>query len=126
MLRGIEDGWFQGAIADSAYDLERSLTLGRRTVVGVNRFTDGDDEVPALLSIGAETDALQRKRLDAVKQARDDDTVARALGALTTDAQSGANVMPALIRASKARTTAGEMVTALENVFGTWVETPRV
>ena len=39
----IEDGWFQGEIADAAYRFERRLNDGRRIVVGVNAFTDGDD-----------------------------------------------------------------------------------
>src|SRR5690606_16852420 len=41
---GIEDNWFQRRIADSAYELERALNDDRRTIVGVNAFTDGNDE----------------------------------------------------------------------------------
>ena len=41
---GIEDGWFQGEIADSAYEFERKFNSGDRVVVGVNRFTEGNDD----------------------------------------------------------------------------------
>jgi len=33
-LRAVEDGWFQGEIADSAYELERKLNRGDHIVVG--------------------------------------------------------------------------------------------
>src|SRR3954466_6208002 len=45
-LRAVEDGWFQGEIADSAYELERKFNDGQRIVVGVNRFTEGNEDVP--------------------------------------------------------------------------------
>src|SRR5829696_5497174 len=43
-IQGIEDNWFQGRIADSAYELERAFNEGRRTIVGVSAFTDGNDD----------------------------------------------------------------------------------
>ena len=44
VIRGIEENWFQGRIADSAYELERKLNQGERIVIGVNRFTEGNEE----------------------------------------------------------------------------------
>ena len=65
-IRGIEENWFQGRIADSAYELERKLNRGDRIVVGVNRFTEGNDEAqPDLLQITTEQEMLQVKRLQA-------------------------------------------------------------
>ncbi|MEY2968411.1 MAG: isobutyryl-CoA mutase large subunit, partial [Actinomycetota bacterium] len=43
-IRGIEENWFQGRIADSAYELERAFNQGRRIIVGVNKFTEGNEE----------------------------------------------------------------------------------
>ena len=45
-IRGVEEGWYQGEIADSAYELERKLNAGRHVVVGVNAFLEGNDEPP--------------------------------------------------------------------------------
>lgn len=75
MLRGavigVEEGWFQGEIADSAYDLERKLADGRHKVVGVNVHLEGSEEPPPeTLYIGRETEELQRKRLAQVRQDR--------------------------------------------------------
>jgi methylmalonyl-CoA mutase N-terminal domain/subunit len=127
MLEGtidlIEEHWFMGEIAEAAYQFERKVNTGRRVVVGVNRFTEGDDEVPTLLSIGPEIEELQLKRLAAVKQSRDDDAVRRSLAQLVDDArQPDVNVMPAIIDAVRAYATEGEIINALAAEFGLWDE----
>ena len=121
---GIESGWFAGEIADAAYRYEREVNAGDRIVVGVNAFTEGDDaERARLLRIGQDTEDLQLKRLEGVKQARDDRAVADALRRVAVDAAEPAtNLMPALMEAVAVRTTVGEIVEALEGVFGTYVE----
>ncbi len=48
VLHGIETNWFQGEIADAAYLFQRKVASGRRVVVGVNAFTEGnEDPAPA-------------------------------------------------------------------------------
>jgi methylmalonyl-CoA mutase N-terminal domain/subunit len=127
VYRGIDDGWFTGEIADASYTFERKVNTGRRVVVGVNRFTEGDDEVPNILSIGPEVEELQRKRLDMVKQQRDDAAVADALARVRADAADPTvNLMPALLDASTTYATVGEMISALGDVFGTWTEQPAI
>jgi len=121
---GIDNGYFVGEIADSAYRFEREVNAGRRVVVGVNRFTEGagEDELNTL-RISAEVEELQRKRLDSVKQARDSAAVERALAAVTAAArQADANLMPPVIEAVRAYATLEEITMALESVFGTYVE----
>ena len=121
---GIDDGWFVGEIADASYRHEREVNAGERIVVGVNEFTEGD--VPSarqLLRIGQETEELQRKRLATVRQDRDDGAVASTLAWVVADAaEPTTNLMPALLEAVRARATVGEVVDALEGVFGTYVE----
>ena len=121
---GIESGWFAGEIADAAYRYEREVNAGDRIVVGVNAFTEGDDaERARLLRIGQDTEDLQLKRLEGVKQARDDRAVADALRRVAVDAaEPVTNIRPALMEAVAVRTTVGEIVEALEGVFGTYVE----
>jgi methylmalonyl-CoA mutase N-terminal domain/subunit len=119
----IEDHWFMQEIGDAAYVFERKVNSGRRVIVGVNRFTEGDDEVPPLLSIGAEVEELQLKRLASVKQARDDAAVRDALARLATDARSPeVNLMPGIIDAVKVYATEGEIINALADEFGRWDE----
>ena len=119
----IEDHWFMAEIGDAAYQFERKVNTGRRVIVGVNRFTDGDDDTPPILSIGAEVEDLQLKRLAAVKQARDDDAVRASLAVITTQARDTTiNLMPAIIDAVRAYATEGEIIDALATQFGRWDE----
>jgi len=125
-VRGIEENWFQGRISDSAYELERSFNSGERIVVGVNDFTEGnDDEDLATLVITHEDEQKQLKRLAKVRRERSGERVASALERLAHDAgDPTVNVMPALIEAAKAYATVGEMMSALARVFGRYVEVP--
>ncbi len=128
VITGIEENWFQGRIADSAYELERKLNEGRRTVVGVSRFTEGNDEDSIdLLQITNEDEARQLKRLDQVRQSRDQTAVDAALARLTTEAADPEiNLMPALIDTVKTYATIGEIMGALGGVFGRHVEVPTI
>jgi methylmalonyl-CoA mutase N-terminal domain/subunit len=127
-VRGVEEGWYQGEIADAAYELERKLNQGRHVVVGVNACREGNDEPPPpILRIGPEVEEEQRRRLRKVRAERDDAAVARALDRVRTDAGHGdVNVMPVLLDAVRAYATLGEIVAALADVFGRWVEDPRI
>ncbi|HEY5091664.1 MAG TPA: methylmalonyl-CoA mutase family protein [Acidimicrobiales bacterium] len=125
-IKGIEENWFQGRIADSAYQLERSFNEGRRTVVGVNDFTEGNNDADLeILRITNEDERKQVQRLNEVKRDRDDGRVALAIEELTRDATDPeVNLMPALINAARANVTVGEMMGALEKVFGRHIEVP--
>ena len=127
-LRAVEDGWFQGEIADSAYELERKLNRGDHVVVGVNAFLEGNDEPPPpTLRIGAEVEDQQLKRLATVKADRDAAVVTRALERVRADAsEPTTNLMPALLEASDAYATIGEICESLASVFGRHVEVARI
>ncbi len=127
-ITGIEENWFQGRIADSAYELERAFNAGERVIVGVNRFLEGNDEDELdTLRITNEDEAKQRRRLAEVKQDRDERTVADALDRLAKDAvDPEVNLMPALIDASRAYVTVGEMMNTMAGVFGRHVEVPTI
>ncbi len=120
---GIDNGYFVGAIADSAYDFERRVNSGRRIVVGVNGFTEGSDDKVPILQIGPEVEEYQLKRLEQIKGERDQAAVDAALAAVVAAAERpDVNVMPSLIEAVRTYATEGEIVAALETVFGTYVE----
>ena len=121
---GIENGYFVGEIADAAYRFEREVNAGRRIIVGVNEFTEGDNpEDRNLLRIGAETEEYQLKRLQNVKTDRSQNQVDEALAVVTDIASdSTRNLMPAIITAVKTYATEEEIANAMEKVFGTYVE----
>jgi methylmalonyl-CoA mutase N-terminal domain/subunit len=121
---GIDNGYFVGEIADSAYRFEREVNAGRRIIVGVNAFTDGnEDKVDDTLRIDPAVEEYQLRRLANVRSERDAAAVEDALDALSVAATDPVrNLMPPLIEAVRAHATEGEIVSALEAVFGTYVE----
>ena len=125
-IKGIEENWFQGRISDSAFELERKVNEGRRIVVGVNAFTEGNEEeqIP-LLRITNEDEQRQRKRLDAVRDRRDESKVNAVLERLRAEAADPEiNLMPTLIEAAQAYATLGEIMSTMGSVFGRHVEVP--
>jgi methylmalonyl-CoA mutase, N-terminal domain len=119
----IEDGWFISEIADAAYRFQSKVAQGQWIQVGVNGYTDGDDDAPPTLWIDPDVEVQQLASLAEIKQRRDDEAVRRTLARLTSDAADPeVNLMPALIDAAAAHVTVGESMRALESVFGTWYE----
>jgi len=106
--------------------LERSFNQGTRIIVGVNDFTEGNDDADLeILRITNEDERKQVARLNDVRSSRDEEMVLLALEELTRDAlDPDVNLMPALITASRAYVTVGEMMNAMEKVFGRHVEVP--
>ncbi len=127
-INGIEENWFQSRIADSAYDLERKFNSGERIIVGVSHFLEGNDEEEIdLLRITNEDEQKQRRRLDAVRSSRNSAAVAESLSVLETQAADPEiNLMPALISASNAQATVGEMMKSMGKVFGRHIEVPTI
>jgi len=127
-INGIEENWFQSRIADSAYDLERKFNSGERIIVGVSHFLEGNDEDEIdLLRITNEDEQKQRRRLEAVRSSRNSAAVAESLAVLETEAADPEiNLMPALIKASNAQATVGEMMKSMGTVFGRHIEVPTI
>ncbi|MCP4305910.1 MAG: methylmalonyl-CoA mutase [bacterium] len=126
VLHGIDEGWFQSAIADSAYEFEKALNTGDRVVVGVNKHVK-DDETPLdILRIGAEIEVEHRAKLARLRGDRDDAAVSAALDALREGAAGDANLMELIVAAARVRCTLGEIVNAMKDVFGGYREPARV
>jgi len=120
---GIDNGYFISEIAEAAYRFEREVNSGQRIIVGVNEFTDGDDERGAILRIDPVVEEQQLANLTAVKSARDDNAVTEKLLAVTAAAGDPlVNLMPVIINAVKARCTIEEVGDAMEKEFGRYVE----
>jgi methylmalonyl-CoA mutase, N-terminal domain len=125
VLQAIESGWFQGEIAESAYQLERKVNDGRHLLVGVNVATAGGDHEIEILRIGPEVEEAQLKRLAQVKADRESAAVDAALARVRADAaRPDVNLMPGLIHAVSAQATVGEIIGALADVFGRYREDP--
>jgi methylmalonyl-CoA mutase, N-terminal domain len=126
VLNGIAEGWFQSAIADSAYEFEKALNSGDRAVVGVNKYVIEDEGALDILRISAEVEAAQRDKLSRLRGDRDQVQVDASLAALREGAAGDANLMELIVEAARARATLGEIVAAMKDTFGGYREQARV
>ncbi|HYP23099.1 MAG TPA: methylmalonyl-CoA mutase family protein [Actinomycetota bacterium] len=125
MLRGIEQGYFQKEMADAAFKYQQLLEQERKVIVGVNRFTKTTQEMPEVLLIGLETEERQKKAVAEVRANRDQQKADDAIAALKRMAdEPTVNSIPVLVDAALAYVTLGEMVEALKDVWGVYVEPP--
>ena len=126
MVQAVKANFPQGEIADAAYALQREIDSHERIVVGVNEHVDaGDEEEIPTLRVDPQLERKQRGRLQAVRARRDATAVQRSLATLRDQAaQDRANLMPSLLDCARAHASEGEIVRALQDVFGTYRETP--
>ncbi|MQA90913.1 MAG: methylmalonyl-CoA mutase [Gemmatimonas sp.] len=113
-------GFMQEEVHKAAYGHQLAVEKGERVVVGVNLYQTDEPTVelgqPDFLRLAA----AQRKRLAALRTARDSDQVQRALDSVRGTAESSRNLMPVIIDAVKARATLGEISDALRATWGTY------
>ncbi len=124
MVDAVTRGFPQREIADAAYEHQREVDAGERIVVGVNDYREGGDGDVALHRVDPALERKQIDRVQAVRARRDAADVDAALGHVRRQAATEANLMPALLGAARVHATEGEIVEALQDVFGTYTETP--
>ncbi len=125
IVNAISDGYPQREIAEAAFHYQSQLDSGERVIVGVNAFTEvAEGPPPDVLVIHVDVEREQAERLRALRESRDNTSVATRLDALKEVAAGTDNTMPAIIDAVRARATEGEIVDALREVFGVHHETP--
>ena len=123
VVEGIQSGWFQRKIAESARRQQEEIESGRRTVVGVNDFTEGSEEPEIeVLRIDPALERKQKERLAALREERDDDRVRDALGALERACRGQENLVPRILECARADCTLYEIREAMEGVFGAYRE----
>ncbi|HYC82131.1 MAG TPA: methylmalonyl-CoA mutase family protein, partial [Solirubrobacterales bacterium] len=124
MVEAIRRNFPQREIAESSFAFQQELNERRRIVVGVNDFTHDEEVEPEILRIDPALERKQVERLAATKSRRDGAAVERALSELKAAAAGSANLMPPIVEAARAEATEGEMIAAMQEVFGTYTETP--
>jgi methylmalonyl-CoA mutase N-terminal domain/subunit len=125
-IRAIEQGYFQRAIAESAYQYAKRKESADQVVVGVNKYVDPPERASIdIHRVDPDAEARQVKRLRATRAQRNQADVNRLLDRLVREAESGStNLLPTTIELVKARASMGEIVQRLRAVFGNYLETP--
>jgi len=125
VVEAIKENFFQREIAEASFRFQSEVESGERVIVGVNRFEDTDERELEILKIDAALEQKQIERVQALRARRDSATVSSALSRLKQGAaEADTNLMPAIIDASRAYVTMGEMCDALRESWGVWRETP--
>jgi methylmalonyl-CoA mutase, N-terminal domain len=124
MVAAVKQNYPQREIADASFELQREIDARRRIVVGVNAYTEGDDRETEILRIDPALERKQVGRVQAVRSRRDGEAVDGALQALREVAASEGNLIPPLIEAARQDVSEGEIVAALQEVWGAYAETP--
>ena len=122
VVRGIESGWFQRQIAQSAAAFQRQVELGEQVIVGVNEFVSGDDQPVEILKVSNDAEDQQRQRMARVRRERDNELVERRLETLRQAAESNQNVIGPMLDCARAYATLYEIRHALERVWGAYRE----
>ena len=119
MLRGIETGWVQRQISESAYRQQLALEDGTRTVVGVNAFVEGVGDLPGY-RLGPRIAKERVRQIAAFRARRNPPKARKAVKTVREVAGSGDNVVPVILDAVKAGATLGEISDGLREVFGVY------
>ena len=125
MVEAVKQGFPQREIADAAFALQMEIDANQRVVVGVNEYIERDEAPIELLHIDPALEPKQVQRLHGVRARRDGDAVERMLSRLKQDAaHTDRNLMPTLLECARAHVSEGEIVAALQEVFGSFQDTP--
>ena len=123
VVRGLETGWLQRRINESAARQQWEIEQHRRVIVGVNDFvTDEPELTMELLKIGEATEREQTERMGKMRARRDNAAVEKRLAALREAAGTSKNLMPFILDCARAYCTLYEIRAAMEAVFGAYRE----
>jgi methylmalonyl-CoA mutase N-terminal domain/subunit len=117
-LAAIESGYVGGEIQDAAYQYQRAVERDEQVIVGVNKFTVGEETVPDLLRVDPAIEVTARQRLADLRANRDNAKVAELRGRLDTAARGSENLLPLLVEAVEHDVTLGEICHTLRGVYG--------
>jgi methylmalonyl-CoA mutase N-terminal domain/subunit len=124
MVEAIKQSFPQREIADASFRYQQEVRDRKRIMVGVNEYQLEDEDQIPILRVDPALERKQIGRIEASRARRDSTAVETALSELTDAAASDRNLMPYFIDAARARASEGEMIAALQAVFGTYAETP--
>ena len=126
ILRGIDDGWFTGEIADAAFAYQLAHESGAKKVVGVNVHLDTIEEPLEILRVSHEVERAQVAELARRRHGRNIASVHASLGALDMAARGDGDLVEPMLAAARVEATLGEICGVLREVFGEHVEPARI
>jgi methylmalonyl-CoA mutase, N-terminal domain len=125
LLRGIEDGWFIGEVADSSFTYQLAFEKGDKRVVGVNTYPGDVGDDLEIMRVSHEVELEQRSVLAARRASRDQAAVDAALERMVAAAKADENTIVPMLEAARAEATLGEICNAFKPMWGDYREPVR-
>jgi methylmalonyl-CoA mutase N-terminal domain/subunit len=125
ILRGIEDGWFTGEIADAAFAYQQALEKGDKKMVGVNALVDSSSDDLEIMRVSHDVERDQNSTLAGRRTARNQSEVDETLAAMVDVAKGEGNLIEPMMAAVRAEATLGEICGVLRDVWGGYTEPAR-
>ena len=122
VIPAIKANFFQKEIANASYKYQQEIENRERTIVAVNQYEQREPCTVPLLKIDEEVAKEQVRKLNILKEERDNDKVKESLEKLKETARGTENLMLYIIEAVRRYTSIGEIINALKEVFGTYHE----
>ncbi len=119
-VAAIERGFVQAEIEASAFRHQTEVESGQRVIVGVNRYTEHEEQRVELLHVDPEFERRQRDHVTTVRAERDSARCEQALADVLRAAEGGSNLLPSLREALQAHCTVGEICGELRELWGTY------
>ena len=126
VVKAIENGFQMSEIAEASARYQRELEENKRYIVNVNVHEPKEESDVEAHTIPEEVAENQIKRLKELKERRDNEQVEKCLEAVKEAAKEGENTMYPTIEAVRAYATVGEICVAMQEVYGTYRETPAI
>lgn len=123
VVEAIEDSFFQKEIMEASYKFQRDVEDKKRLIVGVNCYTEGNEEnTMELLKVDHKFEKQQIDRLKKFKENRDNEVVKDVLAEIKDVAEKNGNIMYPILKAVKLNATLGEICDTLKVVWGGYRE----
>ena len=120
-LTAIENGFQQREIHEAAWAHLNQVESGERKIIGVNHGVLEEEEMPDLLTPDPNLWKKQTKKLENLREKRDNHKAKHSLEMIEKIAQSDENLFPYVIDALRNDCTLGEIINAMKKVFGTYM-----
>ena len=120
-MKAIEQGWQQREIHNAAYQHLNDVEANNRKIVGVNHGLMDEETKTEALKLDPSVGDEQCERLSQLRISRDSSRVESCLNNIRKVAENGENLFPYVLDAVKSDCTLGEIISAMKDVFGTWM-----
>jgi methylmalonyl-CoA mutase, N-terminal domain len=119
-VAAVEQGFVQDEIEQAAFAYTQQVESGDKVIVGVNRYAEQESEQIELHRLDPESERRQLERTARVRAERNAEAARAALERVRETARGGANLLPPMREALRARCTVGEICNVLREEFGTY------